>query len=85
MAKDGRRKTFAANHATDHEFHRIDDQQSRRPTIGAPDNKRANNATYRESLRVEKLRNVFRPNPPKLKNHHEAIQGMSGAHAKAEC
>lgn len=85
MAKDDRRKTFAAKESKDSAANRDNDQRGRRQTTGIPVVKRTNNNAQRKLLGVEKLRDESKLKPPKLKDYHEAIQGISSTRAEAQC
>jgi len=75
MAKDDRRKTFAAKESKNSDTNHDDDRPGRRQTTGLPIHKRTNNNASRQSLRVEGIRDELKPKLPKLRGHHEAIQG----------
>jgi len=87
MAKDDRRKTFAANNAKERRHDRAvhDEQRGRRRTCGAPVIERTTHDTQQQLLRDEKLLNEPKLKPLELKNHHETIQGVLTSGVKREC
>lgn len=82
MAKDDRRKTFAAQESRNGDTNHDDDRRGRRQTAGLPIHKRTNNNGSRRSLRVEGIRDEPKPKLPKLRDHHEAIQGQLHAYKR---
>lgn len=82
MARDDRRRTFATNNPrnTSYDGAAHNGERGRRQTTDNPAIRRTTNNTHRQSLRIEKPRDEPKPNPTKLKDYHEVIQGTSGVH-----